>query len=157
MRKIINLKSVTTYSNTEITGTTNLNETKWNYSEEFMLNEIDIPSEIVDKLIRLAAKWTNKFASDLLCDFDSLRRKFANIVNDDNQSNYLNVYFGFRKDGIDHKGYIELQNPHEYSSRYIEVWRLEIQGESYAPIVHWRLVQMSNYITENDMMEVEDK
>lgn len=156
MKRIINLEAVSTYSNTEITGTTNLNEPKWNYNEKFMLNEIEIPSEIVDKLIRLAAKWTNRFASDLLIDLDSLRRKFANLINDESQSDYLNVYFGFRKDGIDHKAYIELQDPHEYSKRYIEVWRLEIQRESHTPVVHWRLVQLSDYITEFDMMDVKE-
>lgn len=157
-RKIINLSQIGTYSNTLIEEDSRLNERKFNnYDQEpFTLEDIDIPSEIIDKLIRLTAKWTNRFASDLLVDIDSLRRNFAKLLNDEKYSNYLVYYFGFRKDGIDHKEFIEIQSYLEYRTRYIEVWKLEIYGDPFKPEVNWKLVQIENYINEADMIEVDN-
>lgn len=154
-RTIINLSAVGTYTNTLIEEKSNLSQRKFNNCEYFEPEDINIPTEIADKLIRLTAKWTNRFASDLLIDIDSMRKNFSKILNDENCSNYLNVYFGFRPGGVDHKSFIEVQSPIEYRLRYIEVWKLEIYCDPFEPNVTWKLIQLEDYIDKNDMIKME--
>lgn len=146
MRKIIDLDRVNTYSWSEITSASPYKEG---------MKEVGIPSAIVDKLIRLTAKWTNRFGSDLLISIDSMRENFLNRINDENSSDYLMVYFGFRKDGVDHKEFIEVRTPTEYNNYYSEVWRVEIYHNPFSEEIEWSMRQLSDYINNSDIMEVE--
>ena len=153
-KKIIKLENLSSYNFTKIEAENTLNKQKFDSGILFTPEDITVPCEIIDKLIRLAAKWTNRFASDLLIDIDSLRKNFAEIINNEEKSNILTVYFGFRKDGVDHKEFIEIRTPTEYSTIYSEVWKLEIYMEPFNTNTTWKLVQISDYVSEYNMVEV---
>ena len=147
MNKIIDLANLYTYSITTIKETTVYEVNK---------EEIKIPCNITDKLIRLTAKWTNRFASDLLISIDSMRNSLKEILNDDNRSDYLVFYFGFRKDGIDHKESIEVKTIAEYNTVYQEVWKIEVFHPTYEDEIQWKMVQLSDYVDISDIIEVEE-
>ena len=151
MREIIDLDRVSTYSWSEIASKTNLKQTFYKTDK----GELEIPTEIADKLIRLAAKWTNRFASDLIISIDSMRKEFLNKLKDEKCSDYLIVYFGFRKDGVDHKEFIECKSPLEYCLTYSEVWRIEIYHNPFEDEIEWKMRMLSDYINDSDLIEVE--
>ena len=79
-------------------------------------------SGIKDHLIRLAAHYTESYASDLLVSFDVIQRDLEN-----DEVNPEGYFFGFRELGIDHGEWIQNQYNHSKpKSYYRAIWRLTI-------------------------------
>ena len=80
-------------------------------------------SDIIDKLIRLSAKYTDYYASDALISINVIQK---DIDAGKTKSEY---YFGFRESGVDHDEYIlqaDKRNVHYY---YRAVWRISVEHD----------------------------
>lgn len=75
-------------------------------------------SEIKDKLIRLAAKYTDSYASDILIDITSV----------ENNLTPQSRMFGFRENGVDHNSYVACAYKNYSQSLYCyrSIWKLDI-------------------------------
>ena len=83
-------------------------------------------SSIQDQLIRLAAKHTENYASDILYDI----RNIEDILDSDGDNDIeTDFYFGFRELGIDNASYIKAKHEHELNETYRVIWRLQIARE----------------------------
>jgi len=76
-------------------------------------------SDIKDKLIRLTAKLTERYASDILYDIKGIEDDLTsgNIQN----KTYL---IGFRENGVDGEDWICECSPEELPSRYRTIWQV---------------------------------
>lgn len=82
-------------------------------------NEISLNwCDIQDKLIRLTAKYTDCYASDLIISINSIQRCLENA-----QTHGV-WYFGFRESGVDHDSFITQKYEYELKREYRAVWRL---------------------------------
>ena len=97
-------------------------------------------SQIYTVLIQEAGRWCEDYASDLLIDIESI--KYVLDHPDDWEGNkncrkengreVAEFLIGFRRNGVDHKEYIEAskQNEHEKYHYYRSIWQLTImKGE----------------------------
>ena len=102
-------------------------------------------SDIVDKLIRLAAKYTDSYASDVIIDVNIVAKDIDNAGNGIIKGSYL---FGFREHGVDHAEYVLNNEERELSSRYRCIWRLDVnRREKYRNDIVMRFyrVEYTNY------------
>jgi hypothetical protein len=116
------------------------------------------PSDISDKLIRVTAKVTERYASDLLISIDTIKEKL-NAKLEYNDPIDLTFWFGFRDSGVDHKEWIESTSCHEFSTRYIQLFKLEIKDTPDTTCyksIDWKLTRMSNYVNREKYEEVAD-
>lgn len=121
----------------------------------YLPTRIEIPYQILDKLIRVAAKCTERFASDLIIDIDSMRADIAERLSQDEPIS-LEYYFGFRDSGIDHRAFIETRNKFEYQTEYIQVWRLtcdKISNEFSTIELEFTLSRLNDYVDERNFKE----
>jgi hypothetical protein len=117
-------------------------------------------SSIQDKLIRLAAKYTDNYASDIIIDIGMIQ-KFIDekykLLEDINAERFrqpvvkeiFNTFylFGFRESGVDHNSYIENRTPQELKSTYRSIWKMDfIKGEyeNGVPVMQLYQVYYSN-------------
>jgi hypothetical protein len=147
----LNLSKLSTYSCYE-------NYTVSCHSYERDQNQCDIPSDISDKLIRIAAKVTERYASDLLIEIRIIERDLVKKLHNSEQINET-FWFGFRDSGVDHTAWIENTSVNEFQTRYIQVWKLEVNEiptDCSLAELNWKLTRMSNYVSKEDYEEVEE-
>lgn len=80
--------------------------------------------EIQTKLIQLAGKLCDRYASDIIIDINSVQ-KFIDNGNDFCKEIFL---FGFREFGVDHKAFVISRGFD--SPEYREVWELSVSKEN---------------------------
>ncbi len=78
-------------------------------------------SSHVDKLVRLAAKHTDYYASDVVISINSVENEIKNYKFEDGDKSWL---FGFRDSGVDHTEWV-LSSAHVLN-HYRAIWRLDI-------------------------------
>ena len=94
----------------------------WNtYRKLYEIND----SSILTRLIQEAGRYCERFASDLFLDWEHVQ---SSVCSGDNTA----FLFGFRRDGVDHAGFVisrynnnGIYAEHEYRS----LWRLDIKTE----------------------------
>lgn len=147
----LNLSKLSTYSSYE-------NYTVCCNTNKGDIFECNFPSDISDKLIRITAKVTERYASDLLISIDSIKSKLSEKLKNKQPINET-FYFGFRDSGVDHTEWVELTSCNEFNSRYIQLWKLEINDNlptTYYNTIDWKLTRMSNYVSRDMYVEIED-
>lgn len=77
-------------------------------------------SDIRDKLIRLTAKYTDFYASDVLISINSIQQ-FLDAI-----QTHGAWYFGFREGGVDHGSFITPKYEYELNREYRAIWRLTL-------------------------------
>lgn len=90
----------------------------------FNYNRISINwSDIQDRLIRLAAKYTDFYASDVLISINHIQQQI-------DSGEFSPVYmFGFRESGVDHMEYVLNVNEDAINHEYRAIWRLTVDNE----------------------------
>lgn len=78
-------------------------------------------SDIRDKLIRLTAKYTDFYASDVLISINSIKQCL------DALQTHGSWHFGFRESGVDHDNFITQKYEYELSREYRAIWRLTLE------------------------------
>lgn len=121
---------------------------------EYTMKNVHLPSTIVDKLIYTAAKCTERFASDLLIDLDSLRIQIASHLNTGKPFKGT-VYFGFRALGVDHENFIETRSAIEYRIEYSQIWKLEYELKENSTDIEYILTRLSDYVGDSNFVEVD--
>ena len=79
-------------------------------------------SDIIDKLIRLSAKYTDSHASDVVISINNIQKEIDNYSFDENKS----WLFGFRNGGVDHEEWVLSNSTEELRTRYRNIWRLDL-------------------------------
>lgn len=97
------------------------------YSEDarwFVKNEGKNISGILDRLIRLTAKYTSYYASDILYEINELYKAH------ENKSNYV-TYLFFRESGVTSKlpSYLEEYLEKDQNTKTSNVWKLSYKDE----------------------------
>ena len=82
--------------------------------------------EIQTKLIQLAGKLCDRYASDIIIDINSVQK----FIDNGNESCKENFLFGFREFGVDHKAFVVSRGID--SPEYREVWELSVSKEDDA-------------------------
>lgn len=77
--------------------------------------------DIKDKLIRLTAKYTDRYASDIIIDIIGIE-EFINNIDRENEKSWL---FGFRASGVDHFTFVSSKDKKELKSEYRSIWKLD--------------------------------
>ena len=91
-------------------------------------------SAIKDKLIRLAAKYTDDYASDIIIDINSVQKDIDGYGRESGNKTWL---FGFRECGVDHTEYVLSTDERELDSRYRSIWRLDlVRDEEYIELLY---------------------
>ncbi len=80
-------------------------------------------SDIRDKLIRLAAKNTEQYASDVIYGIAEVEKALSE--NPESGS----WYFGFRECGVDYEDYIREAHPHTVNHYYRCIWQLDLKSD----------------------------
>lgn len=143
MRKIIDIKTIERYSSFDkpITDEATLG---WGGS---------FPSRIADQLIFLTARYTERFASDLLIDIDSLKKEMVELQKMQDETPHFRV-FGFRESGVDNNAYVECRSPYEYRTEYRAVWRLDYHYSISFNRFLFELYRIRDYVNDDNYVEV---
>ena len=101
-------------------------------------------SSIIDKMIRLSAKLTESYASDILIDFESIKTYLERLASGE-ESEGREFWFGFRQMGVDHLAFIQSRTEREYASHvYRAVWRwsFTVEERAYGPYIVSKLEKL---------------
>jgi len=123
MRETVDLRKFTEYSYIDKDITANGTVNPYVANIGYGRTNINI-SRIVDKLIRLAAKYTDRYASDVLIDIQNIIKTL-----EDGSIDTHDHFFGFRESGVDHNGFIESRYEDELCAEYRSMWRLRTERE----------------------------
>lgn len=105
-------------------------------------NEKKVPQEYLEKLLRLTTKITERYATDILIDIDSMKKQLE-------ESEEGCRYFGFRESGVDHDAFIESCSPIELKVRYIQIWKITWKpNENYKGDYIWNMYRLNSYVSE---------
>ena len=88
-------------------------------------------TDIQDKLIRLMAKYTDRYAGDIIIDINSIQ-KYIDSLYEIFETSWL---FGFRENGVDHREYVlnSCETGAELSNHYRSIWRLDLTKHAEYP------------------------
>lgn len=79
-------------------------------------------SYIQSKLIQLAGRFCDSYASDIIIDINAIQAKIDKKELQDGDC----FVFGFREMGVDDNSYIQCRNAEALDSVYLNIWRLDI-------------------------------
>lgn len=104
-------------------------------------------SGIQDNLIRLAAKYTDAYASDIIIDINAIQDKITNYDIEENGGDSLSRLIGFRENGVDHTEYVLSKDANELkNNHYRSIWRLDIKRHAeYHDSIQMSLYKVSYY------------
>jgi len=87
-------------------------------------------SDITDKIIRLAAKDTERFAGDAVISLNSMQKE---ITEWDFTADSRTWLYGFRESGVDHLEWVLNSNIRQLPSRYRSIWRVDLSSHADYP------------------------
>ena len=127
-------------------------------------------SDIWDKLIRFAAHYTDRFASDLMIDYtvvmeyiNNLKNEFINDLTNGSKNNSTNgnkndltnksFIFGMRRSGVDHAEYVFCSQ--KEIDRYGKIFQLDFipqkNYEHYVKVELWEIEYTYGEQYKNDL------
>ena len=102
-------------------------------------------SDIIDKLVRIAAKDTESHASDVVIDINNMENEIRNYDFTYDKKTWL---FGYRECGVDHMEYVLETDDSELTRRYRTIWRIDMsKHEEFSKYIRLKMyrVQYCNY------------